>query len=141
MAGLNYFLTDEARGGTSKTLLGEKRDVKVWLSWLERHVYNEVDVIKTPVGNLPTFDDLKGLFQSIINKNYTKELYNKQFSLYVDNVVAIIDLQIEAYGKEKNIPEAIFRVLAEQKDGLLALKEKYGPIVTPSQLEEHNAIG
>jgi phosphoenolpyruvate carboxykinase (GTP) len=141
MAGLNYFLTDEARGGTSKTLLGEKRDVKVWLSWLERHVYNEVDVIKTPVGNLPTFDDLKGLFQSIINKNYTKELYNKQFSLYVDNVVGIIDLQIEAYGKEKNIPEVIFRVLVEQKDGLLALKEKYGPIVTPSQLEEHNAIG
>ena len=141
MAGLNYFLTNEARGGTSKTLLGEKKDVKVWLSWLERHVYNEVDVIKTPVGNLPTFDDLKGLFQSIINKNYTKELYDKQFSLYVDNIVDRIDLQIEAYGKEKNIPETIFRVLTEKKDGLLALKEKYGPIVTPLQLEEHNAIG
>jgi len=32
MAGLNYFLTHEARGGTGKALLGEKRDVKVWLS-------------------------------------------------------------------------------------------------------------
>ncbi|UCD89208.1 MAG: phosphoenolpyruvate carboxykinase (GTP) [Desulfobacterales bacterium] len=140
MAGLNYFLTDEARGGTSKTLLGEKRDVKVWLSWLERHVYNEVDVIKTPIGNLPTFDDLKGLFQSIINKNYTKELYDRQFSLYVDNIVTRIDMQIEAYRKEKHIPETIFRVLKEQKDRLLELKEKYGPIVMPSQLEENNAL-
>ena len=134
MAGLNYFLTDEARGGTSKKLLGEKKDVKVWLSWLERHVYGEVDVIETPIGLLPTFDDLSDLFQSIINKNYNEALYNKQFSLYVDNIVARIDLQIEAYGKEKNIPETIFNVLQEQKDGLSALKGTHGPIVTPYQL-------
>lgn len=136
MAGLNYFLTDEARGGTSKKLIGEKKDVKVWLSWLERHAHNEVDVIKTPIGNLPKFDDLKDLFQSIINKEYTKELYIKQFSLYVDNIVARIDLQIEAYGKEPDIPVILFEVLKEQKEGLVALKDKYGPIVTPSQLEE-----
>jgi phosphoenolpyruvate carboxykinase (GTP) len=136
MAGLNYFLTDEARGGTSKKLIGEKRDVKVWLSWLERHAHNEIDVIKTPIGNLPKFDDLKDLFQSIINKEYTKELYIKQFSLYVDNIVARIDLQIEAYGKEPDIPVILFEVLKEQKEGLMALRDKYGPIVTPSQLEE-----
>jgi len=138
MAGLNYFLTDEARGGTSKKLLGEKRDVKVWLSWLERHVYNEMDVINTPIGYLPKFDDLKDLFQSIINKNYTEELYVKQFSLYIDNIVARVDLQTDAYGKETNIPERIFEVLKEQKNGLLALRDKYGPIVTPSQLEEYD---
>jgi len=136
MAGLNYFLTDEARGGTSKKLIGEKRDVKVWLSWLERHAHNEVDVIKTPIGNLPKFDDLKDLFQSLINKEYTKELYIKQFSLYVDNIVARIDLQVEAYGKEPDIPVRLFEVLKEQKEGLVALRDKYGPIVTPSQLEE-----
>ena len=74
MAGLNYFLTDKARGGTSSKLIGEKRDVKVWLAWLERLAHNEVDVIKTPVGNLPTFDDLKNLFKTIIDKEYTEEL-------------------------------------------------------------------
>jgi len=136
MAGLNYFLTDEARDGTSKKLIGEKRDVKVWLSWLERHAHNEVDVIKTPIGNLPKFDDLKDLFQSLINKEYTKELYIKQFSLYVNNIVARIDLQLEAYGKEPDIPVRLFEVLKEQKEGLVALRDKYGPIVTPSQLEE-----
>jgi phosphoenolpyruvate carboxykinase (GTP) len=101
MAGLNYFLTEESRGGTSNKLLGEKRDVKVWLGWLERHAHNEVEVIETPVGNLPKYKDLKDLFKSIIDKEYPEALYEKQFSLYIDNIVARIDLQIEAYRKEK----------------------------------------
>jgi phosphoenolpyruvate carboxykinase (GTP) len=136
MAGLNYFLTDKARGGTSSKLIGEKRDVKVWLAWLERLAHNEVDVIKTPIGNLPTFDDLKNLFKTIIDKEYTEELYVKQFSLYIDNIVSRIDLQLKAYGKEPDIPEKLFEILNSQKEGLGALRNTYGPVVTPSQLEE-----
>ena len=136
MAGLNYFLTDKARGGTSSKLIGEKRDVKIWLAWLERLAHNEVDVIKTPVGNLPTFDDLKNLFKTIIDKEYTEELYVKQFSLYIDNIVSRIDMQLEAYGKEPDIPEKLFEILKAQKEGLAALRNTYGSVVTPSQLEE-----
>jgi len=136
MAGLNYFLTDKARGGTSSKLIGEKRDVKVWLAWLERLAHNEVDVIKTPVGNLPTFDDLKNLFKTIIDKEYTEELYVKQFSLYIDNIVSRIDMQLEAYGKEPDIPEKLFEILKAQREGLAALRNTYGSVVTPSQLEE-----
>jgi phosphoenolpyruvate carboxykinase (GTP) len=136
MAGLNYFLTHEARGGTSKKLIGEKRDVKVWLNWLERLAHNEVNAIETPIGYLPKFDDLCNLFRSIIDKDYTKELYIKQFSLYIDKIVARIDMQKEAYGKEPGISGKLFDILKEQKEGLLALKKTYGPVVTPSQLEE-----
>ena len=135
MAGLNYFLTDQARGGTSSKLIGEKRDVKVWLAWLERLANNEVDVIKTPIGSLPTFDDLKNLFKTIIDKEYSEELYVKQFSLYIDNIVSRIDLQLEAYGKEPDIPEKLFEILKAQKEGLGALRNTYGPVATPSQLE------
>jgi phosphoenolpyruvate carboxykinase (GTP) len=60
----------------------------------------------------------------------------KQFSLYIDNIVARVDLQIEAYGKEKNIPPKLFDILKKQRQELTALKEKFGPIVTPKQLEE-----
>ena len=136
MAGLNYFLTHEARGGESKNLLGEKRDVKVWLSWLERRAYNEVDVIKTPIGGLPKYKDLKGLFRSIIGKDYPEALYVKQFSLYLDNILSRIEMQIEAYGKESNVPKQLFDVLKEQRQGLTALKDKFGPIVTPAQLQQ-----
>ena len=136
LAGLNYFLTHEARGGSGKKLLGEKRDVKVWLSWLDKRSHNDVPAINTPIGFLPKYDDLKALFKARIDKAYPRDLYDKQFSLYVDNIVKRIDLQLEAYGKEENLPAKLFEVLKVQREGLMALKEKYGPIVTPEQLEE-----
>jgi phosphoenolpyruvate carboxykinase (GTP) len=136
LAGLNYFLTEEARGGTSQKLLGEKKDVKAWMAWLERRAHSEVDAIETPVGYLPKYADLKSLFESRIAKEYPEDLYVKQFSLYIDKIVARVDLQIEAYGKEKNIPQKLFDILKEQRQELTALKEKFGPIVTPKQLEE-----
>jgi len=136
LAGLNYFLTQEARGGTSKKLLGEKRDVKAWMAWLERRAHGEIDAIDTPIGYLPKYEDLKDLFKSKIDKDYPEDLYIKQFSLYLDNIIARIDLQVEAYGKEKNIPQKLFDIYKEQRQELMALKDKYGAIVTPKQLEE-----
>jgi phosphoenolpyruvate carboxykinase (GTP) len=113
LAGLNYFLTHEARGGSSKKLLGEKKDVKVWLGWLERQAHGDVDAIETPIGFMPRYDDLKALFETLIDKPYPKTLYDQQFSLYVDNILARIDLQTAAYGKEENIPGQLFDVLRE----------------------------
>ena len=93
-------------------------------------------MIETPIGCLPKFNDLKELFQSIINKEYAKELYAKQFSLYIDKIIGRIELQIEAYGKELNVPERLFEVLNEQKTGLLELRDRFGGIVTPGELEQ-----
>jgi phosphoenolpyruvate carboxykinase (GTP) len=134
MAGLNYFLTHEARGGQGRQLLGEKRDVKVWMGWLERCARKEVETIETPIGHLPRYADLKQLFADIIAKDYSRELYDKQFSLYIDNIVARIDLQIGAYRHEPNIPVRLFEVLYEQRGGLAALRQVFGPVVTPEQL-------
>jgi phosphoenolpyruvate carboxykinase (GTP) len=138
IAGLNYFLTHAARGGAPEdtSLLGEKRDVKPWLTWLERRAHNEVKAIDTPIGYIPLFDDLKQIFKETIDKDYSKELYDKQFSFYVDNITARIDLQKEAYSKEKDCPKRIFEVYDEQRSGLQALKEKYGAVVSPDQLIE-----
>ena len=137
LSGLNYFLTHEARGGTSKKLLGEKKDVKAWMAWLERRAHGDVEAIDTPIGYIPRYKDLKELFKAKINKAYPEDLYTKQFSLYIDNIIARIDLQLDAYGKEKNIPEKLFEILKEQRQGLMDLKEKYGPVVTPQQLDKN----
>jgi phosphoenolpyruvate carboxykinase (GTP) len=136
LSGLNYFLTHEARGGDSKKLLGEKKDVKAWMAWLERRAHQEVDAIDTPIGYLPKYADLKELFKTKIDKEYPEDLYEKQFSLYVDNILGRIDLQIEAYGKEPKIPQRLFDILKKQKQELEALKDKFGSIVSPKQLEE-----
>ena len=135
MAGLNYFLTHGARGGEGNGLLGEKRDVKVWLGWLERRVHGDVEAIETPIGFIPKYKDLKRLFAEI-GKEYPQELYDKQFAFYVDNILARIDLQEKAYKKEENIPLRLFEVYAEQRESLEALKAKYGSIVSVDQLLE-----
>ena len=134
LAGLNYFLTHGARGGEGKALLGEKRDVQVWMNWMERLIYNEVTAIETPIGLLPKYDDLRQLFKSLIDKEYGPELYEKQFSLHIDNILARIELQTEAFKKDENIPDLLFEIYEEQKQGLLELKGKFGAIVKPEQL-------
>jgi phosphoenolpyruvate carboxykinase (GTP) len=133
MAGLNYFLTHSARGGEGSGLLGEKRDVKVWLGWLEKRAHGDVGAIDTPIGLIPKYEDLRVLFKEI-GKDYPVDLYNKQFAFYVDNIVSRIDLQEEEYRKEEDIPQKLFDIYGKQKKGLLALKEKYGSIVSVEQL-------
>lgn len=133
MAGLNYFLTHKNRGSSGSGLLGEKKDVKVWLGWLELYANNEVDAIDTPIGMLPKYNDLKELFTSI-DKEYPKPLYDMQFSIYVDNIVQRIDLQKESYSKEENVPARLYEVYKEQKTALLALKEKFGAVVAIDNL-------
>jgi phosphoenolpyruvate carboxykinase (GTP) len=135
MAGLNYFLTHGARGGEGSALLGEKRDVKVWLGWLELRAHGDIGAIETPIGFIPKYEDLAELFAGI-DKEYPQELYDMQFAFYVDNMLARIDLQEEAYRQEVNIPPRLFEVYEEQRAGLEALKAKYGPIVTVEQLIE-----
>jgi phosphoenolpyruvate carboxykinase (GTP) len=132
IAGLNYFLLDCARGGDLNKLLGEKRDVKAWLTWLDRYAHGDVGGIETPIGFIPRHEDLKHVFEDTIGKEYPASLYEKQFSFYVDNILARIQLQEDAYRKDKKMPARIFEVYEEQKKGLQALKEKHGPIVKPS---------
>ncbi len=134
MAGLNYFLTHAERGGDGKGLLGEKRDVHVWLGWLELYTHGDVTGIETPIGLIPKYEDLKRLFNGKINKEYPESLYTMQFSLYIDNVVARIDLQEAAWRKEQRASERLFAIYAEQKAGLLALKAAKGAIVKPQDL-------
>jgi len=135
IAGLNYFLTHSARGGEGTGLLGEKRDVRVWLGWLELRAHGDVGAIDTPIGYIPLYQDLRTLFEGI-GKEYPHSLYQRQFAFYVDNILGRIDLQEEAYQKEKGVPSQLFDAYEEQRAGLEALKAKYGPVVTVDQLIE-----
>jgi phosphoenolpyruvate carboxykinase (GTP) len=135
MAGINYFLTHGARGGEGKKLLGEKRDVRAWLGWLELYTNNEAQAIETPIGFIPKYEDLKKLFDDI-DKDYSKDLYDKQFAFYVDNIIGRIDLQEAAYKKENSVPPKLFEIYGEQRKGLESLKAKYGSIVSVEQLME-----
>ena len=108
--------------------------MKAWLSWLERYAHGEVGGIETPIGFIPRYEDLSKIFKEQTAKEYPKKLYDQQFSFYIDNILARIQLQEDAYRKDKKMPPRIFEIYEEQRKGLLALKEKFGPIVKPDQL-------
>jgi phosphoenolpyruvate carboxykinase (GTP) len=135
IAGLNYFLTEKARGGEGDGLLGERRDMKVWLAWLERMAHGEVEGIETPIGFLPKYEDLRPLFAEI-GKEYPLELYHRQFALYVDNILAVIELQEEAYRRERNVSPRLFEIYREKRERIEALKARFGSIVSVEQVIE-----
>lgn len=128
MAGLNYFLTHANRGSSGEGLLGEKKDVRVWLGWLDLYAHGDVEAIETPIGMLPKYEDLKPLFTAI-DKDYPKSLYDLQFAIYADNIIKRIELQTEAYSHETDIPVELYNVYRHQKEALLALKEQFGPVI------------
>ncbi len=140
---VNYWLHKSARGtlapGEKDGLVGEKRDTKVWMLIMALMHQNKVETIWTPIGCIPKYRDLKKLFTDVIGKDYERETYTQQFSLYIDNLVSRVDLSIEEFAKEKGMPSEFFHTLDTWRRDLLALKSTIGPVVTPAQMIEYVA--
>jgi len=98
-----------------------------------------VETIWTPIGRTPKYQDLKKLFKDVLDKEYEKELYSKQFSLYTENLIKRVDTSIIEFAGEKGMPNAFFHVLDTWRRDLAALKATIGLIVTPDQMIEYVA--
>ena len=124
---VNYFLRDE-----NGNWLNHKLDKAVWLKWMELRVHGDVDAIETPIGYIPKYEDLARLFKEVLNKDYSREAYEKQFTIRVPELLAKIE-RIEKIYREKvrEVPEELFRVLEEEKKRLLEAREKYGDYISP----------
>ena len=85
--GVNYFLKEV---GNDK-YLNSPQDKHVWIKWMELRVHNEVGALKTPTGYIPKYEDLRKLFKQVLNKNYVKEDYIKQFTIRVPENLAKIE--------------------------------------------------
>lgn len=124
--GVNYFLKDE-----KGHYLNSKEDKRVWLKWMERRVYDELKPIRTPVGYIPAYEDLAELFKVILDVEYKKEDYEKQFSIRIDKYLEKISRIRGIYEKVTGMPKEFFDVLNDQEKRLLRDKEKYGSISSP----------
>lgn len=140
---VNYWLHKSGRTvlapGETDGLIGEKRDTEVWMRIMALMHQRRVETIWTPIGRIPKYRDLKKLFSETIQKDYDKETYTKQFSLYIDNLVNRIDMSINEFAKEKGMVDEFFHVLDTWRRDLIALKKIVGPIVTPDQMIEYVA--
>ena len=82
----NYFLlTKEGKFCTSKLAK------KVWLHWFEGRVYGEYEAYETPTGFIPKYEDLKELFKTHLDEDYSLEDYTYQFSFRCDAWVAKLE--------------------------------------------------
>ncbi len=140
---VNYWLHKSGRDilapGEEDGLIGEKRDTRVWMRIMALMHQAEVETIWTPIGRIPKYQDLKKLFAAVIDKEYGKDLYTMQFSLYTENLIQRVDRSIVEFATEKGMPEAFFHTLDTWRRDLAALKATIGPIVTPDQMIEYVA--
>jgi phosphoenolpyruvate carboxykinase (GTP) len=130
--GVNYFLRDLETG----EFLNEHQDKHVWVKWMELRVNNDVDAIETPTGWIPKYEDLQPLFRQVLNKDYFREDYIKQFTIRIPENLAKLE-RVEAFYHE-NIPDLtseVWHVLKEQRQRLLAAQEKYGDYISPEKFE------
>ncbi|MFH1837634.1 MAG: phosphoenolpyruvate carboxykinase (GTP) [Candidatus Omnitrophota bacterium] len=129
---VNYFLKDE----NGKYLNGVK-DKHVWLKWMELRVNDEAEAIKTPIGYIPKYEDLKKLFKEVLGKEYKREHYEKQFQLRIPELISKIERIKNIYHtKVFDTPHALMKTLNNQKKRLEELQKKHGNYVAVSVLEK-----
>jgi phosphoenolpyruvate carboxykinase (GTP) len=122
----NYFLKENG------IFLNSKLDKKVWLMWMEGRVHNEFGAVETPTGLIPKYEDLAVLFREILDRDYGKEEYEKQFSIRVDKLLEKIDRVEKIFKEEEEIPEVILEHFRQEKKRLREAKTKFGGnIISP----------
>jgi len=130
--GVNYFLKEINNG----KYVNEVQDKHAWVKWMELRVHGEVEAIESPTGYLPKYEDLKKLFRHVLNKNYSKEDYEKQFTIRVPENLAKIE-RVQRFYQENvsDTPLEMFGLLYLQRERLLKAREKHGDYISPEHFE------
>ncbi len=125
---VNYFLQDE-----NDNYLNDKLDKTVWLKWMELRVHEGVGAIETPTGYIPLYEDLKGLFQSHLDKDYSKMEYDIQFTTRVPELLDKIDRITTVYKDTvDDTPQVLFDLLDEQRIRLVDAQREHDDCIMAS---------
>ena len=138
---VNYFLKDQK--GDFRNGINDK---KIWVLWMEGRINNKYQAIKTPIGFIPRYEDLKQLFKNNLNKDYKYKDYIKQFSIRIDkNLNKLNRIEndfLEIYNqspekdflKLKQLPNEFLKEMSQQKKLLEDARTEYKTnIITPEQ--------
>ena len=128
---VNYFLRDD-----DGDYLNAMEDKRVWLRWAELCVHGEAKTITTPTGRIPVYPDLKRLFQRVLDKEYSRQDYERQFTLRIPEHLAKIERMLKIYREQEDISPRLFQVFDDQKNRLLAVQSSHGDYVSPFTLAE-----
>jgi phosphoenolpyruvate carboxykinase (GTP) len=121
----NYFLKYDGRYTNSKL------DKKVWVTWAEGRVRGEYEALRTPVGYIPRYGDLRELFLQIFKRDYAADDYVRQFSIRVSNHLAKVERMEKAFAGEAGISKEFWEILNQQRRELEELKSRSGKETVP----------
>ena len=129
--GVNYFLK-----GEDDKFLNDRADKGVWFKWMELRIHGEVEAIRTPVGYIPKYEDLRKLFKEVLDKEYCKEDHTEQFTLRIPENLSKIERIKKIYETTvKDTPPILFKVLEAERQRLIEARDKYGDYIIPDKLE------
>jgi phosphoenolpyruvate carboxykinase (GTP) len=121
----NYFLKHKGK------YVNEKVDKKVWVLWAEGRVHEEYDAIRTPIGYLPKYEDLRSLFRQVFHRNYAEKDYLLQFSLRLNKLLEKIERMDKIYKPEHDMPDEFWDILKDQRADIEDLKTTTGKHLIP----------
>ncbi|MCX8153472.1 MAG: phosphoenolpyruvate carboxykinase (GTP) [Candidatus Bathyarchaeota archaeon] len=130
--GVNYFLRDKDTG----KYLNAPQDKHVWVKWMELRVHGEAGAIRAPTGFIPKYDDLRRLFKKVLDKDYAKEDYVKQFTIRVPENLAKIE-RVQRFYQENvsDTPAELFEILDQQRQRLVEARKRFGDYIPPECFE------
>ncbi len=116
----NYFRKEDGK------FLNEKVDKKVWLLWMEGRVHGEYGAIETPIGFIPKYDDVRDLFKKIFNRDFSRDLYDRLFSIRIDKFLEKLDRIGNEYKDEADLPAEFTGYMTKIRKNLVDARGKYG---------------
>ena len=130
--GVNYFLKDKDTG----KYVNSPQDKHVWIKWMEQRVHGEVEAVKSPTGWIPKYDDLRRLFKQVLNREYAKEDYVKQFTIRVPENLGKIE-RVQRFYQENvsDTPLELFGILYLQRERLSKARATFGDYISPERFE------
>ena len=109
------------------------KDKHVWIKWMELRVNDNVGAIKSPIGYIPKYEDLKQLFRDVLGKDYTLSQYNEQFKIRIPESIAKIERIKNIYHtKVFDTPHILMKTLDDQKKRLEDCRKVHGDYPLPN---------
>ena len=119
--------------------MNTKMDKKVWIRWIERRITGKVGAYATPIGFIPTYEDLAKLFKRELGEIYSRDQYELQFVTRVPELLNKLDIVEEFYQQEtSDIPVEIFEMINAHRKVLLEAKDLYGDNISPSSFKKYD---
>jgi len=123
----NYFMR-----GPDGHFMTSKLAKKVWLHWAEERIHGTYGTYDTPTGKIPVYKDLKDLFKTYLNEEFTEDAYTYLFTFRCTKWIEKLQRTKAFYAKmDPDTPHEIYAYWDDAINRIEAAKAKYGDLIKP----------